>query len=36
LAFGNGGLAGKTNSLFFTAGLDGGAHGAFGVIRPIP
>jgi len=32
LEFGNGGAAGATNSLFFTAGPDGGNHGLFGVI----
>ena len=33
LAFGNGGLAGPRNTLFFTAGIVGEAHGLFGSIR---
>lgn len=32
LAFGNNGLAGKSNELFFTAGIDDEAHGVFGKI----
>ena len=32
LAFGNGGMAGKTNELFFTAGIGGESHGIFGKI----
>ena len=36
LRFGNGGLAGPTNTLFFTAGIDDEAHGLFGTITPIP
>jgi len=34
LAFGNGGLAGDTNILFFAAGFDDEAHGLFGSITP--
>jgi uncharacterized protein (TIGR03118 family) len=34
LAFGNGGLAGESNILFFTAGFDDEAHGLFGSITP--
>jgi len=33
LTFGNGGLAGRTDSLFFTAGIDEENHGLFGEIR---
>jgi len=33
LEFGNGGAAGPTNSLFFTAGPDDESHGLFGVIN---
>lgn len=33
LQFGNGAAAGATNELFFTAGLDGEAHGLFGDIQ---
>ncbi len=33
LAFGNGGLAGPRNTLFFTAGIADEAHGLFGSIR---
>jgi uncharacterized protein (TIGR03118 family) len=36
LSFGNGGNAGPTNTLFFTAGIDDEAHGLFGSITPIP
>ena len=32
LAFGNGGAAGPTNSLYFTAGPDGENHGLFGSV----
>lgn len=32
LSFGNGGLAGQTNQLFFTAGVQDEAHGLFGMI----
>jgi len=32
LAFGNGGLAGDSNTLFFAAGFDDEAHGLFGSI----
>ena len=34
LAFGNGGLAGDTNTLFFAAGLNDEADGLFGSIEP--
>jgi len=34
LAFGNGGAAGPTNTLYFTAGPSGGSHGLFGSIEP--
>jgi uncharacterized protein (TIGR03118 family) len=34
LAFGNGGLAGRKNELFFTAGVQGQSHGLFGRLRP--
>ena len=33
LQFGNGAAAGPTNTLFFTAGIDGEAHGLFGKIQ---
>jgi uncharacterized protein (TIGR03118 family) len=33
LTFGNGGLGGQTNRLFFTAGPDGESHGLFGRIQ---
>jgi uncharacterized protein (TIGR03118 family) len=33
LQFGNGAAAGATNELFFTAGIDGEAHGLFGNIQ---
>ena len=33
LQFGNGAAAGATNQLFFTAGIDGEAHGLFGMIQ---
>lgn len=36
LQFGNGGSAGPTNTLFFTAGIDDEAHGLFGTVTPIP
>jgi uncharacterized protein (TIGR03118 family) len=32
LAFGNGSGSGPTNSLFFTAGINGGANGLFGTL----
>jgi len=35
LAFGNGGSAGKTNELFFTAGLHKEKHGLFGDIKTV-
>ena len=34
LAFGNGGLAGSTNTLFFAAGLNDEADGLFGSLEP--
>ena len=33
LQFGNGGAAGPTNTLYFTAGPSGGSHGLFGSIQ---
>src|SRR4029453_10792771 len=33
LSFGNGGAAGPTNTLYFTAGPGGGSHGLFGSIQ---
>ncbi len=36
LMFGNGGTAGPTNRLFFTAGTNGEADGLFGAIDPVP
>ncbi len=36
LGFGNGGSAGPTNTLFFTAGVFGEAHGLFGSIVALP
>jgi uncharacterized protein (TIGR03118 family) len=36
LEFGNGGSAGPTNTLFFTAGTFGEAYGSFGMILPTP
>jgi uncharacterized protein (TIGR03118 family) len=36
LSFGNGGSAGPTNALFFTAGIGDEQHGLFGKITPIP
>jgi uncharacterized protein (TIGR03118 family) len=36
LAFGNGANAGPLNSLYFTAGIDGEAHGLFGTITSLP
>jgi uncharacterized protein (TIGR03118 family) len=35
LAFGNGGKAGPTTSLLFTAGIDGEAHGLFGTLLAV-
>lgn len=35
LSFGNGGTAGPTNTLFFTAGIDDEQHGLFGSITPV-
>ncbi len=34
IAFGNGGSGGPTNTLYFTAGAFGEAHGLFGTILP--
>jgi uncharacterized protein (TIGR03118 family) len=34
IAFGNGGLAGPTTTLFFAAGIQDEAHGLFGTITP--
>lgn len=36
LQFGNGGAGGKTNSLYFAAGIDDEAHGLFGRFTPVP
>ena len=36
LYFGNGASAGPINSLYFTAGIDGEAHGLFGTLTPLP
>ena len=36
LTFGNGGKAGVTDALYFTAGLNGEADGLFGSIVPVP
>lgn len=36
LRFGNGGSAGPTTTLYFTAGIDDEQHGLFGTITPIP
>jgi uncharacterized protein (TIGR03118 family) len=36
LTFGNGGLAGQTNDLFFSAGIDDENHGLFGRIMAVP
>ena len=36
LSFGNGILAGPTNTLYFTAGIDNQTHGLFGTITPGP
>jgi uncharacterized protein (TIGR03118 family) len=36
LSFGNGGSAGPTTTLFFTAGVFGESHGLFGSIVPLP
>ncbi|HKQ05402.1 MAG TPA: TIGR03118 family protein [Blastocatellia bacterium] len=36
LGFGNGGSAGPTNTLYFTAGIDDEQHGLFGTITPVP
>jgi uncharacterized protein (TIGR03118 family) len=38
LTFGNGARAGKTNELFFTAGINDEAHGLFGKLeaKPVP
>lgn len=34
LSFGNGGTAGPTTTLFFTAGIGAEGHGLFGSITP--
>jgi uncharacterized protein (TIGR03118 family) len=36
LTFGNGGNGGDPNTLYFTAGLSGEAHGLFGSLAPVP
>ena len=36
LSFGNGGSAGSTDTLFFTAGLDNNTNGLFGAISSVP
>ena len=36
LSFGNGGAAGNTNKLYFTAGIDHEQHGLFGSIQAVP
>jgi uncharacterized protein (TIGR03118 family) len=36
LTFGTGGTGGDPNTLFFTAGLAGGAHGLFGTLEAVP
>ena len=36
IAPGNGGSAGSTAALYFTAGPDGESHGLFGVLTPVP
>jgi uncharacterized protein (TIGR03118 family) len=36
LRFGNGGNAGPTTTLFFTAGIEDETHGLFGTITPEP
>ncbi len=36
ISFGNGAGAGSTNTLFFTAGLDGNTGGLFGAIQSVP
>jgi uncharacterized protein (TIGR03118 family) len=36
LKFGNGGAAGPTSTLFFTAGPDDEQHGMFGELNPVP
>jgi uncharacterized protein (TIGR03118 family) len=36
LTFGNGGLGGITNVLYFTAGIDDEAHGLFGSLQSVP
>src|SRR5215469_5657452 len=36
ITFGNGGLAGSTNTLFFAAGIDNESHGLFGRITAVP
>jgi len=36
LQFGNGAAGGKTNTLYFAAGIDDEAHGLFGSFTPVP
>jgi hypothetical protein len=36
LKFGNGGAAGPTSTLFFTAGPDDEQHGMFGELNAVP
>jgi uncharacterized protein (TIGR03118 family) len=36
LAFGNGGLAGPSNTMFFTAGPNNETEGLFGTLTPVP
>ena len=36
LGFGNGGSAGPTTTLYFTAGIDDEEHGLFGKITSVP
>ena len=36
LTFGNGANAGNSDTLYFTAGIDGEQHGLFGSLQPIP
>jgi len=36
LTFGNGGIGGDPNTLYFAAGIQGEEHGLFGSLRPVP
>ncbi|HET7060786.1 MAG TPA: PEP-CTERM sorting domain-containing protein, partial [Nitrosospira sp.] len=36
IGHGNGGAAGNTNLLYFTAGPNDESHGLFGVLTPVP